>query len=207
MVRFLISGVLLSSSLAVAQAPRDETLATGPFARMGMKYEKTFLGVDVARIDVQFDERTQEQFRALAQGREYSDALGAKLAQVALGADNVLVQLRFLRNVSLGDYLDGARRNLTRARDAGLISERGFAGSWQRVNEAFGRFEDRGFKEGDRILYRARPGSLRTTVVAETGEVLLDVSVDDPEARASMLGGYFAPGSDFRKPLVRSLFR
>ena len=207
MLRLFLLGVLLSSSVAGAQAPRDDTLATGPFARMGMKYEKTFLGVDVARIDVQFDERTQAQLRRLAQGHEYSDALGAKLAQVALGADNVLVQLRFLRDVSLDDYLDGARRNLTRARDAGIISERAFAGSWQRVNDAFGRFEQRGFQEGDRILYRARPTALRTTVVSSTGEVLLDVSVDDPEARASMLGGYFAPGSDFRKPLVRSLFR
>jgi hypothetical protein len=207
MVRFLILGMLLSSSLAGAQASGDETLASGPYSRMGMKYEKTFLGVDVAQVDVQFDDRTQAQLRRLAEGHEYSDELGAKIAQVALGADNVLVQLRFLRNVSFSDYLDGARRNLTRARDAGLISERGFAGSWQRVNESFGRFKERGFKKGDRIYYRAHPGSLRTTVVASSGEVLLDVTVDDPEARLSMLGGYFAPGSDFRKPLVRSLFR
>jgi len=207
MVRLLFLGTLLSSSTVLAQAPRDPDLASGPFARMSMLYEKTFLGIDVARIDVQFDQRTQEQLRQLAQGESYSNELGAKLARVALDAQEVLVQLRFLRNVSLSDFLDGARRNLTRARDAGIISDRGYAGSWQRVNEAFGKLGKRGFREGDRIYYRAHPSGLRTTVVARSGEVLLDVTVDDPEARASMLGGYFAPGSDFRKPLVKSLFR
>ena len=118
MVRLLFLGTLLSSSTVLAQAPRDPDLASGPFARMSMLYEKTFLGIDVARIDVQFDQRTQEQLRQLAQGESYSNELGAKLARVALDAQEVLVQLRFLRNVSLSDFLDGARRNLTRARDA-----------------------------------------------------------------------------------------
>ena len=110
-----------------------------------------------------------------------------------------------MRNASLGEFLDAARDNLARARNAGYISSDVFATSWRGVQTDFARLAGRGFKDGDRLIYRARADSLQTTV--RSGDrVLLDVTSRDPGARLSMIASYFAPRSDFRKGLIKSLF-
>ncbi len=55
------------------------------------------------------------------------------------------------------------------------------------------------------MYYRIRGDSLHTVYLASDGETLLDQVDVGPERRLSVLGGYFAPGSDFRDKLVDSL--
>ena len=65
---------------------------------------------------------------------------------------------------------------------------------------------DRGFRSGDRILYRVRGGALRTVLVGRDGRVFVDQTDTGSGPRRALLGGYFAPDTGFREPLVRSLF-
>lgn len=172
---------------------------------MHMKYERTWFGIDVANVDVWFDPATRDRFREIAAGQRYTDPLAEQIARTALQAGNVVVQVEFLRSASLGEFLDAAKKNLARARDAGYISSDTFTTAWNGVRTDFAALGKRGFKHGDRLLYRAHPDSLQT-VVTSGNQVLLDVLSRDVGARQSMLASYFAPRSDFRTGLIKSLF-
>lgn len=180
-------------------------LASDRYAHMQMKLEKTWFGIDVVRVDVWFDEVTRDRFRELAAGQRYSEPLAERIAGAALEAEDMHVQVEFLRNASLGEFLDAARDNLAHARDAGYISKTTFATSWRGVQSDFAPLAKRGFKKGDRLVYRARADSLQTIVKAGD-RVLLDVTSRDFGARRAMIASYFAPGTDFRKGLIKYLF-
>jgi len=180
-------------------------LANDRYGHMHMKYERTWLGVDVANVDVWFDETTRDGLREIAAGQRYSDQIAERIARKALQARDVYVQVEFLRRAPLGEFLDAARKNLERARDTGYISQDTFASAWTGTRNDFARFAKRGFKKGDRLLYRASPGSLRTTVMAGD-RILLDVTTPGEGARRAMIASYYAPRTDFRKGLIEDMF-
>jgi hypothetical protein len=192
----------------VVSAARGDTatVTNDRYGHMHTKFEKTFLRIDVANVDVWVGQATRDQFRALAAGQRYSDQVAERIARTALQADEMYVQVQFLRHASLREFLDAARKNLAHARDAGYITQGTFATAWQNVQRDFAPFAKRGFKSGDRLMYRAGPGSLQT-IVMSGDRVLLDVTTRDAGARLSMIASYFAPGSDFRKGLIKDLLR
>ncbi len=194
--------ILLAASAAHAQTAPP---ANDRYGHMHMKYEKTWLGVDVANVDVTFDDATRNRIRELTAGQQYSDQVADKIARAALEAEDVTVQVTLLRKAPFKDFLDAAQKNLEHARDAGYISQSQFATAWANVTTRFAPLKDRGFKKGDRLVYRARPGSLQTTVYSG-GQVLLDVTNANEDARRAMIASYFAPGTDFRKGLTKDVF-
>jgi len=189
-------------------AARGETAppANDRYGHMHMKYERTWFGVDVAKVDVWVDATTRDRFRELAAGQRYSEQVAERIARTALQAERVDVQVEFLRRASHGEFLDAARGNLAHARDAGYISQDTFATAWRGVQNDFAALAKRGFKSGDRLLYRAPPGSLQT-IVMSGNRVLLDVRSSDAGSRRAMIASYFAPRTDFRKGLIKDLFR
>lgn len=198
--------MLVAIALAVFTVRGDTSPRRDPYGHMQMKYERTWLNIDVAHVDVWVDDVTRDRFRELAAGKRYSEQVAERIARAALDAKNVDVQVRLLRRAKLDEFLDAARSNLARARDAGYISPSIYATAWQNVQRDFARFAKRGFRKGDRLIYRARPGSLQTIVMA--GErVLLDVTSRDEGARRAMIASYFAPGTHFRRGLIEDLFR
>jgi hypothetical protein len=212
---FALAGALASMAPnaheAAAGAPlpslTSEELAQGPYSSMHMLLEKTIFKVDVLTVDVRFSKPIQSRLTELVKGKSYSDALGNQVANVAIGADDALVQLKFLRDVSLDQWMDGVRENLQQARDAGLITPK----VQQRVSQGlpnwFAALRERGYKKGDRLLYRVRPDSLRTVVVATDGKVFVDQMDHDQTATRVVMASYFAPKSDFRELLLKSLFK
>lgn len=204
---------LLTVALAVASAgaaradapPAAPDLAQGPYALMHMRLQKTFLKINVADVDVRVDRPTQARFAALAAGQGDSPALESQLAAAAIGAARAVVQMQFVRDVPLNRWMGVVRDNLEQARDAGLISR----DVERRVSDAlpvwFAPLKDRGYLKGDRVTYSVTPDALHTTVTAAGGQVLVDVSERGDEARRVVLATYFAPKSDTREPLLRSL--
>jgi hypothetical protein len=193
----------LSAGVPSLQAPE---LAKGNFSSMHMLLEKTFLNIDVATIDVRVGKRVQAEFAKLAAGQTYSEALEQQLASIAIAADEAVIQLEFVRDVPLGRWVDGVRETLEKARRAGLIT----ADTERRVSEGlpnwFQPVAETGFARGDKILYEVRPGALRTVAVTRAGKVLVDRS-DKGDAPRVVLASYFASGTDYRTPLLRSLWR
>ncbi|HVT05948.1 MAG TPA: hypothetical protein VHO67_00745 [Polyangia bacterium] len=200
---------LLTITLAVASAradaPAAPDLAQGPYATMHMRLQKTFLKINVADVDVRVDRPTQARFAQAAAGQPYSPALEGQLAAAAIGAARAVVQMQFVRDVPLNRWMGVVRDNLEDAREAGLISR----DVERRVSDAlpvwFAPLKDRGYLKGDRVTYSVTADALHTTVTAAGGQVLVDVSERGDEARRVVLATYFAPKSDTREPLLRSL--
>jgi hypothetical protein len=172
-----------------------------------MLLEKTILAVDVLTVDVRFGTDTGKRLSELASGKSYSEDLGRQAASIALAADDALVQLKFVREVSLDQWMDGVFENLQQAKDAGLITAQVQSKVKTGLPSWFSPLKDRGYKVGDRVLYRVRPDSLRTVVVAANGDVLLDLTDKAKDSGDVVMANYFAPKSEFRKPLLESLFK
>lgn len=196
------------SKSAPAEAPQstDEALATGPGSRLQMLLEKTFLGFDVLRITIRVDKATQKQLAALVSGRSYSERLEQRIARIGSRLTNAVAQITFLRHISLRQFVGAVIESLELARDAKMITDSNFRATSRALPRWFAFLEQRGIRPGDQLIYRVRPSSLRTRFVAANGELLLDQTDQGVEPRLALLSGYFAPGSDFRTGLARSLF-
>ncbi len=168
--------------------------------------EKTIFQVDVMTLEVRLGEETARRIEEIAAGRSYSSALEDSIAAAAVGATDAFARSRFLRDVSLGQFLDGVRGNMRRALRAGIITQADYDLVSAGLARWFAFLEERGILDGDQIVYRIRGDSLRTQYRAVTGAVLLDQVDVGPERRLTLLGSYFAPKSDFRRNLIRSLF-
>jgi hypothetical protein len=170
-----------------------------------MLLEKTILAVDVALIEVRVDPKTERAFESLAKGKEYSSALESNLAARMFAAEFAVFELKLLRSITLDQYIEGVRESLNDARDAGFIDEAlrkrvstGLPGWFEAVKE-------RGFREGDRVLYKITPSQLRTVVVTSEGQVTVDRTDAGTDTRMILLGSYFAPGTSYREILLGSL--
>jgi hypothetical protein len=51
-----------------------------------------------------------------------------------------------------------------------------------------------------------RADSVRMVVVSEKGKIYVDTTDVDKDAPRVVMASYFAPKTDFREPLLRSLF-
>jgi hypothetical protein len=173
---------------------------------MHMLLQKTILKINVATIEVRVDKPTQARLTGLTTGQAYSEGLAEQLAHAAIGAERAVVQMKFKRDVSLDRWMGVVKDNLEQARKAGLID----AGLEQKVGQglpqSFSALKSRGYEKNDRLIYAVAPDSLRTVVVSEAGQVLIDRVDRDTGTRRVVMASYFAKGSDFREPLLRSLW-
>ncbi len=203
-----LAAVLLAPALMAGGAlPSLDSpeLAQGPYSSMHMLLQKTVLKIDVATVDVRVDKPTQAHFAELARGQAYSYPLDAQLAAAAIAAPHAIVQMQFVRDVPLNRWIGVVRDNLELAREAGLIGR----DIEQRVSNGipqwFAPLQERGYQKGDRLIYAVSPDALRTVVLSAGGQVLLDLTEREAGARRVVMASYFAPKSDTREPLIRSL--
>ena len=194
-------------SLAAALPSLDEpNLGKGPWASMHMLLQKTILNINVADIDARFDPQTQGRFAQLATGKPYSPDLGHQLALAAIDAKHAIVQMQFKRDIPLNRWIGVVKDGLEQARKAGLITR----DVEQRVGDSlpqwFGALKDRGYAKGDRLIYAVTPDAVRSVVVSTSGQVFVDRTEPGHEGRRVVLGSFFATGSEFREPLLKSMF-
>jgi hypothetical protein len=204
----LLVALLAGSAHSGAPVPSLDAaeLAQGPYSSMHMLLQKTVLHINVANIDVRVDKATQAKLASIANGQKYSYGLDFKVAQAVMEAPRAVVQMKFVRDIPFNRWVDVVKENLEQAREAGLITKE----IEQRVGANlplwFAAIKDRGYEKGDRLIYAPAREGLRTVVVALTGQVLIDRFDAGAEPGHVVLASYFTPKSDFREPLIRSLF-
>jgi hypothetical protein len=205
---WLVAVATAGAALAGGTLPALEggDLGQGPYATMHMLLQKTVLNVNVATIDVRFDKGTQGRFAQLAGGKAYAPDLGHQLALTAIEAKHAIVVMQFKRDIPLNRWIGVVKDNLEQARKAGLITR----DVEQRVGDSlatwFGALKDRGYEKDDKLIYAVMPDSVRSVVVSKGGQVFVDRVDPGHEGRRVVLGSYFATGSEFREPLLKSLF-
>jgi hypothetical protein len=179
----------------------------GEFAAMQMILEKTFLRVDVLTLEVRVDRVTANRIRSFAAGKRYSEELADSITAAVLDARDVYARIRFLRNVSLEQFVDGVTKSMQKAVKAGLLEQAVFDEITPKLPNWYSFLDSRGIRIGDEQIYRVSANRLRTTFTDNTGTVLLDQTDVGPSGPRAVLTSYFAPRSDFRRPLVRSMVR
>ena len=204
----LLAGLFAGAALAGAALPALEggDLGQGPFASMHMLLQKTVLNVNVATIDVRFDKGTQARFAQIATGKSYAPDLGHQLALAAIEARHAVVVMEFKRDIPLNRWIGVVKDNLEQARKAGLIARDVEQRVGDSLSQWFGALKDRGYEKDDRLIYAVMPDSVRSVVVSKGGQVLVDRVDPGHEGRRVVLGSYFATGSEFREPLLKSMF-
>jgi hypothetical protein len=205
---FVLALLVLSARAGAEPLPSlaSKEWAEGRYSSMHMLLTKTLLAVDVLTVDVRVGKGVHRRFVELIGKQRYSDALGERLSGVVLGADDALVQVRYLRKVSFKQWLAGVSENLEYAEAAGLIHPELKRRVEARLPVVFAAIAARGFERGDRILYRLSPSALRSVVVSEKRKILVDQTELGRESGRIVMASYFAPKNDFREPLLRSLF-
>lgn len=198
----LAPALMAGGALPSLDAPE---LAQGPYSSMHMLLQKTVLKIDVATVDVRVDRPTQAHFAELARGQQYSYPLDAQLASAAIAAPHAVVQMQFVRDVPLNRWIGVVRDNLELAREAGLITREIEQKVSKAIPQWFAPLAERGYQKNDRLIYSITPDTLRTVVVSAGGQLLLDLSDHEAGARRVVMASYFAPKSDTREPLIRSL--
>lgn len=203
-----VAALLLAHTLMAGGLPSLDSpeLAQGPYSSMHMLLQKTVLKINVANIDVRFDRPTQAKLADLARDKSYSYTLDAQLAQVAIAAPHAVVQMQFVRDVPLNRWIGVVRDNLELAREAGLIGRDIEQKVSDGIPQWFAPLADRGYKKDDRLIYAVTPDTLRTVVLSQGGQVLLDLTEREAGSRRVVLASYFAPRSDTRESLIRSLW-
>ncbi|MFQ5747769.1 MAG: hypothetical protein ACE5HF_11220 [Gemmatimonadota bacterium] len=170
-------------------------------------YERTIFKVDVLTLRVRLGRAETSRLEDLVRRRAGAPALEDSIADLATHATDAWAEIEFLRDVGLDRFVDGVRKDVRRAREAGIITEE----DERMVSEGLPRWyaflADRRIRKGDRMTYRIRADTLRTRYVGRDGDLLLDQTDVGPERRLAVLGAWFAPRSSFRRGLLRSLTR
>lgn len=196
------AGAVGAQQLAVDTA----LLGRGPYGAMHALLEKTIFKVDVLTLDIQFGLETAHRLATLVDGRPRSRLLADSIAALALDAHDVWARIRFKRHVSVGQFLDAIRKNLRRAREAGIIDSVTHHDVLTSLPGWYAFLRGAGIRDGDEMMYRIRGDTLRTIYRDEGGGIRLDQTDIGAGRRLSVMGGYFAPHSDFREGLIDSLF-
>jgi hypothetical protein len=204
--------VALTAGPATAQTPGmsallDSTwLGRGPGVRMHTLLEKTIFKVDVLTVEIWLGEEDRRRIEGIVADDRYSSEVGDAVAEVAISSEDALVRLKFLRDVSFEQFLDGIDENLRLVPRAGIIADADYQEISENLPRWFAFLAERGVHKGDEIAYRISGDTLRTRYLVADGQVLLDQTDVGASARLSVLGSYFVEESEFRKGLVSSLF-
>jgi hypothetical protein len=214
---FRFAGVCLAALLTVSTAQAqltptqtwsgEDTTGFSPGAHMHMLLEKTIFKVDVLTVDVWLGGDDARRVEALVAGQRRSNQLEDSVAQISMHARDAYVRLEFIRdNVSLDQFVDGIRGDLSKVPRAGIIAKSDYQVISASLPIWFAFLRERLIRKGDQIHYRISGDTLHTRYVGFDGEVLLD-QVDVGQAhRLSVMGSYFVDRSSFREKLIRSLF-
>lgn len=203
-VGFVFLAVLGRPSTSAAQSPCANAEAS---VRMRTLLEKTIFNVDVLwlTVDVRGEAagRLRELQDQLREGGGLRGAVADSAAWAAVEATCAEAYLQFVRGTSRSRLLQAIRESTEAARAAGMIDAETYRFVDAGLPSWYPFLEDRGVREGDVMTYRIRGETLRIEYRSVDGEVLLDRT--DVGTARSVLAGYFAPGSDFREGLLRSL--
>jgi hypothetical protein len=178
----------------------------GSHARMHTLLEKTIFKVDVLTVDVWLGEEDTRRIEEIIGDGRYDSEVADAIAEVAIHSQDALVRVEFVRDLSLGQFLDGIDESLRLVPRAGIIADADYREISENLPRWFGFLAERGILVGDRIDYRIRGDTLRTRYISADGAVLLDQTDAGPSARLSLLGGYFVRKSEFRRGLIGSLY-
>lgn len=207
-VTFFLIVSTISLPLLVAERPFQGgvPLGQGPFAKMSMLYQRTFLRVDVMTLEIHFGPAVASQLEGLAAGTKLTPSVEDSIADIALQAQNAKIHVKFRRNFSTDRFFKEALDNTSQVLKAGLIKKEFYEEICRQLPIWYSFMNNRGVIKGDEMFHLIKGDTLRSIYRGANGEVLMDETQVGQERRLAILGSYLVEKSDFRKGLIESLF-
>lgn len=187
---------------------QGSTLAQGLYSSMQLLYRRNFFFFSFAvfEVEMRFGQDMAGDLEALVEGRGLSKSLENQIANLALDSEDAFIQIEFKIAFGFNLFIREIRRSTREVYEFGAIDRDLCERIWNSLPVWYDFLRRRGVRRGDRMFYRIQGDVLRVVYEEADGNVLLDESYEEPYARRAVLGGYFAPTSDLRQGLVRSLF-
>jgi hypothetical protein len=209
-----ISGCLVVPAVAVMppQTPTSPPAIEFPPAEFGGVYmhmllEKTLFKVDVHTLEIWLAGEEVRRIKELSADGKRSREVEDAIAEAAIHSRDAYTRLLFIRdNISLDQFVDGARENLDRVAKAGIISEDHVEHVVASLPVWYAFLAERKIRKGARMHYRVHGDTLHSQYVGVDGEMLLDQKDVGESPRLAQLGNYFVRGSSYREKLIKSLF-
>jgi len=206
-IALCVLAVVFNIGLAAQPALAQNVLASGPSSKLHMLLQKTIFGVNVLTLEIQVDLQTQSRLQALEALKPHPKDMDERIVQTLYAASHIQATMRFLRDVSFSRFTDEIRSNIACARKSGVITEAEKNRVDKGLDTWFASIRDRGIKTGDELVYVIQPNLFHTTLRSSAGKIFVNQLDHGNEPKLSLLGGYLAPCSDFRKPLIESLMK
>lgn len=184
----------------------DEGLGDVEYSRLAFRFEVSFMKIDVADIEARLTPTEAASLGALVRQGKATRSLIDQAATVVLKADTVAFRFTFLRDGGLDRFLEGTRKNLERARKAGVISEAEYVSVWEGFRRTMKAVEERGARRGDQLLYRIQKDGVRMIFLGTEGHLLFDTTHTGEGWTRGIKGSFLARDSNYREKLIRSLW-
>lgn len=191
-----------------AAAELKQGLGSGPSSHMHMKFDVTFMGIDIARLDVWLAGGDAARVDALVRGaKKPKDARDAIADAVMAGEGPWMLTMTYLRDSDYERFARGIRKGIEVAVEAGAIGQVDGARLLATQETDTRPIRERGVRKGDMLAYRIDATSVRTVYIGAEGEVLIDAHHTDDAFGRYLRTSWFTAKSRFRDGLVASLFK
>jgi hypothetical protein len=206
----ILLGLLLTffpGSLRAATTPEELTagLGAGDCARLSMLLQATTFGIDVAKVEALFGQDDAVKITEIIKKAGFSEESRKRIGEILLQAEPCVVSLRFLRDVPWDRFMNGRRKYLDRAIEAGVITAGESDTLWRQSVEDFAALRGRGVKKDDAIFYQIKRDRVRIVLFDGARNVLIDVDRAGEARVRTTRDTYFGPRSDFVRKLIESL--
>ena len=189
---------------AITPSDLTENLGTTDSSHLSMRFEVTFMKIDVADVDAFLtpdDAAAIKAIPATTTGRDRRE----QIRDILLAAQSCVMRMTFLRDASWDRILKGIRKNLEAAAKERIITTEEFEMIWSQFQSDFHAMQARGVRKGDALYYRVDPEGVRCIFFGDDGTTLASVErTGDAHIRGTR-GAFFGPKSRFSRKLIESL--
>lgn len=193
--------------------PRDAVLAevapelgSTDACRLRMKFEVTFMQIDVANLEARIPADMAARVDAVVARGKRDDDAEAEIAALLLDpAAPILLTMTYLRDADHGRFAKGLRTSMEQAAASGAIDEVTCETLTARFLEVSAPLSD-GVVRDAVLAHYIEGDRVRILFLTPDGSVRLDHREEDPALARAIRASWFGSASRFREKLIASLY-
>ncbi|MCP4292685.1 MAG: hypothetical protein GY780_12725 [bacterium] len=174
------------------------------FNCLSFLYEVTFMSIDVAVVEVCYEDSTAGLITSVVQNNDPDQTSLKNIEKILNETEKLVFSMTFQRDAGIDRLAKGSIKNLKRGMQNNLITENECQLLCQRFEELFSPFQERGGIEGDRLFYLVGANQVQLVFLGFDEEVLFD-SLEEGEVWGRGVKSIFlGKDSKLREELLRA---